>query len=472
MLQKLGAERFGLWALVSTLSAFVQLGDFGIGLALVKSVAQMQAVNDLKRLNRILGTALVLYSVFAVCIGFCVVLSTGILVRGVFRIPIPLANEAEFVVMGTVTIFCVNLILSIFTSVVNGMQRMDVTNGIAFGTTILNAIGVVLVLSLGLGLRGLVVNNGISTICAGLVSLFAVRKLAPGIQFGFWKFCWTEVRSIFTYGINIQIISLAGLAGEPLVKTIISNLAGLQFVAYYDIAMRLINPLRSLFSQAISPLMPFAAESHAIADLGTIISVYRKGVRYIVLLALPLFVLIAAIAPSLMEAWVGPGYETSTYTLQILLIGSLISIVSMPSYYVFLSTNVRFAMILAIANGLLDILVCIPLGYIYGYWGAIIGFSLVMGGLSIVGIVAFCRIFQVGFLSLFSDIPLRSVSFSVGLAMLFWVLLNRWTRPGPFGLILMCLTFAGLYCMFLWFSKSISRNELRQLGRALSLSRG
>ncbi|MBE3116914.1 oligosaccharide flippase family protein [Candidatus Bathyarchaeota archaeon] len=471
MLQKLGVERFGLWALASTLSAFVQLGDFGIGLALVKSVAQMQAVNNLQGLNRILGTALVLYTTFAGSIGLCGLLVTGILVRDIFRVPALLANEAETVVMGTVIIFCINLVLSIFTSVINGMQRMDVSNGIAFAVTILNAIGVVLVLSLGFGLRGLVVNNGISTIFAGLVSLLAVRKLAPSIKCRFWRFCWTEVKPILTYGVNIQITNIAGMAGEPLVKGIISSLAGIQFVTYYDVATRLINPLRSLFSQAISPLMPFAAESHAIANLSEILTVYRKSVRYIVLLALPLFMLISVIAPVLVDAWIGPGYEASVYTLRVLLVGTFVSIVSMPSYYVFLSTNVRFTMFLAVANGLLDILVCIPLGHFYGYLGVVVGFSLVIAVLSLVSILVFSRTWKVGLLSLFSDVPLRSILFSLGLAVFFWVVLIFVTRPGLFGLALLCLTFAGIYGAFLWYSKSISRDELRGLGHALRLSR-
>ena len=470
MLKKLGTERFGLWALVSVLSAFAQLADFGVGLALVKSVAQMQAV-DIQRLNRILATALVLYVVFAGSIGICVLLTEGVLIKDILHIPGQLADEAKTVVVGTVLIFCTNIVLSIFTSVINGKQRMDVSNGIAYAMTILNAIGVVLALGLGFGLRGLVVNNGIITIIAGLISLLAVRKLAPAIHFGVRQFCWAEVKPILAYGVNIQITSISGLAGEPLVKGIISGVAGIRFVAFYDIATRLITPLRSLFSQAISPLMPFAAESHALADMSGILTVYRKSVRYIVLVALPLFMLLFVLAPALIEAWVGPGFEASVSALRILMIGAFASIVSMPGYYVFLSTNVRFTMILAVLNGLLDILVCIPLGHLYGFSGVVVGFSLVMAGLSIISILVFIRTWRVGLLSLFTGVSLRSILFVLGLTVFLRAILIFVSRPGLFGVAFLCLIYATFYCVFLWYSKSITHDELRGLRRALRLSR-
>jgi len=471
MLQQLGTDRFGVWALVSTLSAFVQLGDFGIGLALVKSVAEMRARNDTERLNSILSTALVLYTIISGIMGLLALSVTGILVDRVFRIPVPLVSEAKFVVMGTAIIFCVNLVSSIFTSVINGIQRMEVSNGVAFAMTIMNAIGVVVMLSLGQGLQGLVVNNGITTIGAGLVSWLAVRKLAPDIHLGLGRFRRQEVKAILTYGANIQITNLAGLAGDPLVKTIISNAAGVQFVAYYEVAMRLINPIRFLFTQAIGPLMPFAAESHAIADLTSIASVYRKSIRYIVLSALPLFALAFVALPALMEAWIGPGYEISTYTFRILLIGQVVSILSMPSYYIFLSTHVKFTMIIAVANGLLDIVMCLGLGYFYGYSGVIVGFSLAMLILSILSILAFCRTFHIQPLSLFQYVPLRSVVFSLILAVFLWGLLIQWSRPGFVGLTLIGLTFAGAYYAFLRHSQSLSGDEVKGLARALKLVR-
>lgn len=471
MLQQLGTGRFGVWALVSTLSAFVQLGDFGIGYALVKSVAEMKARNDIERLNKILSTALVLYTIIAGIMGLLAISVTGILISHVFRIPVPLVDEAEFVVMGTAIIFCVNLILSVFTSVINGIQRMDVSNGISFAMTIVNAIGVVVMLCLGQGLQGLVVNNGITTIGAGLVSWLAMRKLTPDIHLGLGRFRHQEVKAILTYGANIQITNLAGLAGDPLVKAIISSAAGVEFVAYYEIAVRLMNSIRFLFAQAIGPLMPFAAESYAVADLTTIVYIYRKSIRYIVLLALPLFALAFVVSPALMEAWVGPGYETSTYTFRIILIGQLVSIVSMPSYYIFLSTHVRFTMILAIANGLLDIVMCIGLGHFYGYSGVLAGFSLVMMIISMSSILLFCRTFHIRPLSLFLYVPLRSVAFSLSLAAFFWVLLTRWPRPGFFGLMLICLTFTGICSAFLWCSQSISGDEVRGLARSLKLFR-
>jgi len=472
MLQKLGAERYGIWALVSILTMFVQLGDFGIGYALVKSVAEMYAKDNIDRLNHVLSTAFVFYIIMALSLMCAAFFLTDFIVSSLFQIPAHLVNDARFVVMGIVFVFSINLAFSIFTSIINGMQRMEVSNGIALGATFLNAIGVVVVLSLGFGLRGLVVNSAIITNMTILANWLTVRKLASNIELAFKNFQRKEAKEILKYGMNIQITNLAGMTGDPLIKTLITRSAGLEYVAYFEVAMRLLNPIRYLFAQAIVPLMPFAAESLANTNVNNIISIYRKSIRYLILFAIPILALIFVVLPVLIEAWVGPGYDTSIITFRILMFGQILSIISMPSFYIFLSTHVKYTMILAVINSILSLIICVILGYIYGYFGIIIGFSVAMGIISLLSVLLYCKTYHINLLSLFLFVPKKSVIFSLGLSMLFWLLLVKWTDPGFIGLILIGLMFMVIYSAYLWHSQSFSIDEIRVLSHSLKLSKG
>lgn len=467
MLHRLGTDRFGVWALVGSLAGIVQLGDFGIGLALVKSVAELRSAKAPERMSSVVSTGLMLYSVVAAVMVVLAVPMAGVLVPHAFRIPAPLVNEARFVVTGAVFIFSAALVLGVLTSVLNGLQRTDVANMISFGVTILNAVGVVVVLGLGLGLRGLVINNAFTTLAGGLASWWAMRRLDPGIRLGIGGFRLKEVKPILSYGVNIQITNLAGFCGDPLVRMITSHIAGVQSVAYYDIAMRLVTPIRGVIAQAIAPMMPIAAEANASGDGAGIVTIYRRSVRYILLLVFPFLALTFVAAPALIHAWVGHGYQLSSFTFRVLMVGQSISILSLPCYYIFLATHVRITMLIAVAAGAMDFVACIGLGYFYGYQGVIYGYAATMFGVSSLGIILFWRAFRIDPWSLLRHVRAQRVGWCVLPALLLWGLLICWPRPGIGGLALAGLALGAIYFAYLRISNVLSREEVRYVAEVL-----
>jgi O-antigen/teichoic acid export membrane protein len=461
MLNKLGTDLFGLWALIGVMSAVGQLGDFGIGLMIVKSVAEMNASKGSNRLNDTVSTAFVLYVSIALILGLLIYYSSGYLVRNILSVPQVFFREAQYLLRVYIVIISAGMITNIYISIINGLQRIDISSGILLVTNIVNAIGVVIVLSLGMGLNGLVVNNLFTAIGTGISAWFIVKKIAPHINIKLSNFHWREVKSILGYGSNIQVINIAGLLGDPLVRAMISMFAGVSFVAYYEITMRIMTPFRSMFSQAINPLMPFAAESHALGERISIINVYKKATSYVMLISIPLFMLLFLLLPSFIELWIGPNYEISTYTFRILSIGSLISVISMPCGYIFLSTHVKYMSLFAIANGILDIIFCIGLGYYWGYFGIVIGFSLVMGILSLVAIRLFCKTFQLSYRTFTTELPWKGCIIALILSLIVYFVLLWWPKPGVLFLLFITILFIVLYLLFLWMLGVLTDTEIK-----------
>jgi O-antigen/teichoic acid export membrane protein len=88
-----------------------------------------------------------------------------------------------------------------FLSVFRGVQRMDKSNAIEIFVSIVNAIGVVVVLSAGWGLSGLAVNALVSAVTLLIASWLSVKRAMPRISIGF-HFDGPLLREMFRYGLR------------------------------------------------------------------------------------------------------------------------------------------------------------------------------------------------------------------------------------------------------------------------------
>src|SRR5262249_19622712 len=148
---KLGDERFGVWAFVTLLVGYFGILDLGLGVALVKYVAEFHAARDYGRLNGVINTA---FSVMMLLVGLIV--GAGLIASGrllhLFKIPPQNYSEARFAFVGALLILLGQACLGVLQSVLNGLQRMGWFNLIAIITSVPSAAGIILVLSRGYGL--------------------------------------------------------------------------------------------------------------------------------------------------------------------------------------------------------------------------------------------------------------------------------------------------------------------------------
>ena len=84
ILKTLGPDQFGIWALVGVLGTFIQLSDFGVGVTLVKYVAEINAVGDTAQLNAMISTAAVLYLILTTVVVVPLILFRVPIVENVF----------------------------------------------------------------------------------------------------------------------------------------------------------------------------------------------------------------------------------------------------------------------------------------------------------------------------------------------------------------------------------------------------
>jgi O-antigen/teichoic acid export membrane protein len=374
----LGKEEFGIWALVGVISSYAQLSDFGVTESLIKFMAEDHAHQDAERLNHLVNTALVVYLLLSL---LCIIVALVILpfiVNTILNIPEALQHKAMQVFTVSIMLFCVNMTIGIFGALITGFQRLDLSNMISLFASVISACGVFYFLSKGYGLYGLIYNNIIITIVVATFNIFISRKLFPQLLINPMIYSrMIAVRRIFQFSWKIQVSNISQLMIFQVDRILLSHYVGLAAVSNYEIANRLASQARMLIASLFSPLLPAASALHATDEHDRVLKLYRRSFKYMSTAAIPLSFLIIALAHPFIRTWMGPGYDTSAYTLQLLMIAFAVNLLTGPGGWILNGINKpHIGMRSSLMAGTVNILLCLTLVRYYGYYGVVASISL------------------------------------------------------------------------------------------------
>ena len=408
-LRKLGSERFAIWALGGVVNAYAQLADFGISRALVKYVAEYEARRDFVKLNAVVNTGLMLYVGLALTGGVALLALRGVFIGPLFDIPPELQAEAWFVFTGLILISVWNLLFGTFESLLNGMQRLDLTQTLSTVMQALSAVGVFIALETGYGLRGLVFKNAFIAGVSGLVYLYLARRTFADLHFNWRLFDAVRARELLRFGSNIQVVNIVVLLLEPLNKTLLSRFLSLSFVTYYEIATRIISQVVGLFQALALAIFPAAAEVDANRGRAAVTQMCGRATRYMAILALPVFSLLILLGESFIRAWVGPDYQVAAVTLQLLAVARFVSVLGMPAYFIVQGIGQpRLSATASIYTGISGLLLSAGMLMAFGYYGLVIGNALAMASGSLLMLFLFHRVTRASRRALFESLPGRA----------------------------------------------------------------
>jgi len=453
----LGMERFGVWSLVFVVTSYLGLLDLGAGTASVKYIAEYYTQRDHDAINSIVSTGFTFYLILAF-----VLIALGVafddFVLHLFRIPSEILDEARFVLLGGIAILSFSNAFSAFQAVTRGVQRMDVTNIIALAVSVPDVIGTIAFLQLGYGLRGLIVKEAIVFVLTAGLFIFYAFRLLPSLKIGF-RFCQRQrLRELLGYGIKVQVSQLADLVSSQVDKVLLGYFLGVRPVALYELGSKVVFTSKRLSQVLISAVMPAASEIEARRDPHTLLLLYLRGSKYLVLVAAPLFFLITSAAPLIMRTWMGRGYELSALVIQLLALGHLVHVLTGVGTMIVKGigkpeVEMRYTLLLLVMNIVLGVALVARLGFL----GVLIAtpFSLIASSLYFMVIVhRLLRISLVPFIrdtylkpvlaSLVASLPLFALSY---LAKSF--LLTDGRLSGVVVLGSGALLFAGVYLVIL-----------------------
>jgi len=378
IIAKIGTIAFGTWALANAFVSYANLLDLGISSALVRFVAQYKVKGDDDQINILLNTAFGIYAIMGV-VAFCLLIAgKGWIIANFFHVEGEMKSDVSFVLVGCLLIFTANLAFSVFASLLDGLQRMDLTNTAAIAGVIINAIGTFIALNLGCGLRGLVIVSGaVGLVTIGL-NMIMSRRVFKALTLNPLLFHPSYVKTLLGFSLQVQVPGLASLVHNQLDKIILGYFLGLHYVAYYEVASRVITYLRIIPLQIISPIMPAASELHADRNSKKVQALYYRSLKYMTVVIAPLFAFVAVFSYPLIAIWLGPGYELGAFATRYLAVANLASIMlTSPSFLITVGVGrPRYGVYSAVVGILLNVTLSVILTANIGFRGAVLGTSL------------------------------------------------------------------------------------------------
>jgi O-antigen/teichoic acid export membrane protein len=328
IVQTIGKDAYGgIWAIVGTLTMSLGLLDLGTGTAFVKYISEYYARNDQNALSQVVNTGFALYTVF----GLVVLPLTWIIgdqLLSLVGVPAALMSDGVFVLRIGMVVFVLANVLSPLTAVVTGIQRMEINLVAVVSGQAVNIAGCLTVLHMGWGVRGLILNNLAVLIISSLILGWSAIRLVPSIRFGF-VYCSKEMAKRFlAYGMNLQISKLSQVLLFQVDRVLTLRVFGPSAAAFYDIGGRLCNGGRSVSTLTISALIPAVSELEAMKDRERLLTLYRRGSKYVTTASTFVFLFIGLFATDIMQTWMGPGYDKSIVIVSALAIGYFFNVAS------------------------------------------------------------------------------------------------------------------------------------------------
>ncbi|MFH0924379.1 MAG: oligosaccharide flippase family protein [bacterium] len=150
---KIGTYRYGIWALVGVITGYTGFLDFGVSVSFVKYISEYHTKKEYEELNAVVNTGFLFYLVLAI-----ITISASYFCKGFianfFKIPKDMKNEAVFVFLVGISIFCLSNAFNIFKAILDGLQRMDLNNKVDILLSFPRVIGVVFFFGEGVWVKG------------------------------------------------------------------------------------------------------------------------------------------------------------------------------------------------------------------------------------------------------------------------------------------------------------------------------
>lgn len=330
-LNYLGAERYGLWMVISSLSLALQFADLGLGNSLVNTLADAHGRGDRVAARQQVSTAFFLFSgiALALLIGFGALYP---LVNWARELNVQSPEAAEEVgpaLWSFVGCLAVGLVVGI-------VSRVELAYQNAFANGVWQAVGsvgalVALLLAMHYNARlpGLVLMlSGVpvlATICQAITVFFFTRPwLRPSLA-------WVNRRVAVNLGrlgagyLVVQVASTLSMYSDSIIAT---RILGPEAVTQYAVVSKPFGLLSAMLFMALVPMWPAYTEALAKGDMGWVRRTLNKSLGLAVVVVGVSGLILVAVGAPLIRLWVrDPSFEVPTGLLVALAVWTLIQTV-------------------------------------------------------------------------------------------------------------------------------------------------
>jgi O-antigen/teichoic acid export membrane protein len=306
-------------------------------------------------------------------------------------------RESEFADLGRLVpmvgvLLLILLLFTVFRSIVVGLNRLDIANGVNVFALTLQISTSISFLFLGLGLWALFIGT-LTYYAVGIALNALVLWRTERLNVGRMSlFDWAKVKALVRMGYKLVFARILALAMEPVVTLFLSRTLGTAYVSYFEVGRRVVFALRRFVAAGMQAVLPHvgALENRGLEGSKAAKELNKKLFWRILLTGVPLGLVLVALAKPMFSLWLRDSYEPLyAWSFSVIAVAYLVNIVVIPFYYSLIAwgntgvilvghlTNVVALSLALLANWLFQL----P----FGFYGVILGYctALVLGSLCI-----------------------------------------------------------------------------------------
>jgi O-antigen/teichoic acid export membrane protein len=333
ILSRLGNEAFGLYLVALSVAGFAGLLDLGLGTASIKFVSEYRARGDSKALSDVVNTLLLtrLPQALAVaCLGY---LSAPFICRRVLVVSPKMLPEAVFVVSMSVVTLSVGLIGGSLAALPRALHRFDVASRVSTLHGLSLTACTVGVLTLGYGLREIVLVELLLGVLSLTVSAVVARRILPE-----WRpelrFVRRSLGQLLHFGSLTTLNALAGFVFLHANRILINRSLGIATVPFFAIPWSLSSRVTQLTSSLTEAITPVASALSADKAASHLRALYERSLGLTAIVATTILVPMSVGAPDLLALWLGPAFgERGGSVLRILALTAVVQSLSAAPYF-------------------------------------------------------------------------------------------------------------------------------------------
>ena len=335
----LGYEKLGVWLAMTTVLAIAQLANLGLGSAVTKLVAEEFGRHDPLGVRRYVAMATQTLCASGVLVFLAVLLLRNQLVA-LFSLHGDDAALARAILpyVGLITIYY--FLVDIAASVLTGLGRMDLSTYARAAGRLFDLGFSVLLLARGKGVFALLISDAASLFAIHLALVLMARRVVDFNPFALFGWDRGRFSHLLRFGGGVFGNSLLSMLIVPLNKIVLSRYVGVQSLPVYEIAQNGAGMVRSMADAPMRALMPEISRLWGARSADALVRVrhlYWRSLRTILWLGLPMYAATFLFDKPLLRLWLGHRYtDLLPPVLNILLLGTLISMLVIPSYYALL----------------------------------------------------------------------------------------------------------------------------------------
>ena len=330
----LGAELFGIFAIVSTIGDLSRLTNVGFHIALIKFLSRQGKTTESSQ------------DVVVAFLSMLVIMTLLVMVLLLFSdfILLQLFNVGmEHFAAGKFLFYCLvfaNAFLFIgmpFSATLESLRLIYKVSIMQFVYSVIYWSLILLFVSVGGGLEWV----GVAVLTAAVVwfvmTVWLARKAWGRFESrGIRAYFMLSVKKQLGYGLKVYLSGLLGLFTEPLIKVLIANFFGVTYVGFVDIGLRIRNQFTRILKAAVWPLFQYFSE---LSDKEKAAFLVKDVQEKLIIAFIPVSVILLFASHALVTLWIGENVDVITQTIIVITIGSLIGQLALEPIGIYLGVH-------------------------------------------------------------------------------------------------------------------------------------